>query len=39
DDLMTRFMEAWKDAAGDDELANKVLQSQIDFMRELGLLE
>lgn len=32
-------MEAWKDAAGDDELANKVLQSQIDFMRELGLLE
>lgn len=32
-------MDAWKEAAGDDELANKVLQSQIDFMRELGLLE
>lgn len=32
-------MEAWKEAAGDDELANKVLQSQVDFMRELGLLE
>lgn len=32
-------MEAWKEAAGDDELANKVLQSQIDFMKKLGLLE
>ena len=32
-------MEAWKEAAGDDKLANQVLQSQIDFMRELGLLE
>jgi TRAP-type mannitol/chloroaromatic compound transport system substrate-binding protein len=32
-------MEAWKEAAGDDELANKVLQSQIDFMRELGLIK
>lgn len=32
-------MEAWKEAAGDDELANKVLQSQIDFMKELGLIQ
>lgn len=32
-------MEAWKEAAGDNELANRVLQSQIDFMRELGLLK
>lgn len=32
-------MEAWKEAAGDDELAKKVLESQIDFMKELGLLK
>lgn len=34
-----KAIEAWKEAAGDDELAQEVLQSQIDFMKELGLLE
>jgi TRAP-type mannitol/chloroaromatic compound transport system substrate-binding protein len=32
-------MKAWEKAAGDDELANKVLDSQVEFMKELGLLE
>lgn len=31
-------VEAWKAAAGDDELANKILESQMAFMRQLGLL-
>lgn len=32
-------MKAWKKAAGDDELANKILDSQIAFMKELGLID
>jgi TRAP-type mannitol/chloroaromatic compound transport system substrate-binding protein len=32
-------MGAWRKAAGDDELANRVLDSQIAFMKELGLLD
>jgi len=32
-------MAAWRKAAGDDELANRVLDSQIAFMKELGLLD
>ncbi|OEY67590.1 TRAP transporter substrate-binding protein DctP [Marinobacter sp. X15-166B] len=31
-------MAAWQEAAADDKLANQVLQSQIEFMKELGLL-
>lgn len=30
--------QVWHDTAGDDELANRVLDSQIEFMEELGLL-
>lgn len=32
-------MKAWEKAAGDDELANEVLDSQVAFMKELGLME
>ncbi|QUJ67161.1 TRAP transporter substrate-binding protein DctP [Photobacterium sp. GJ3] len=32
-------MKAWRKAVGDDELANKALESQIQFMRELGLIQ
>lgn len=32
-------MEAWKNAAGDDELANRVLDSQIELMKELDLID
>lgn len=32
-------MKAWQKAAGDDELANKILDSQVAFMKELGLIE
>lgn len=31
-------VEAWRAAAGDDELANRILESQLEFMRQLGLL-
>lgn len=31
-------MEAWRSAAGDDELANRILDSQIEFMRQLNLI-
>eukprot|EP00003_Mantamonas_plastica_P022586 TRINITY_DN3871_c0_g2_i1.p2 TRINITY_DN3871_c0_g2~~TRINITY_DN3871_c0_g2_i1.p2 ORF type:complete len:352 (+),score=70.32 TRINITY_DN3871_c0_g2_i1:494-1549(+) len=31
-------MKAWRKAAGDDALANEILDSQIAFMKELGLL-
>lgn len=32
-------MNAWRSAAGDDELANEILNSQIEFMQELGLID
>jgi len=32
-------MNAWRRAAGDDELANEILNSQIEFMQELGLID
>jgi len=32
-------MNAWRKAAGDDELANEILNSQIEFMQELGLID
>lgn len=32
-------MNAWRTAAGDDELANEILNSQIEFMQELGLID
>ncbi|WP_129139522.1 TRAP transporter substrate-binding protein DctP [Modicisalibacter coralii] len=32
-------MRAWRKAAGDDELANRILDSQIVFMKELGLMD
>jgi len=32
-------VEAWAAAAGDDALANRILESQMDFMRQLALLE
>ncbi|MBU2955561.1 TRAP transporter substrate-binding protein DctP [Marinobacter sp. F3R08] len=32
-------MKAWKKAAGEDELANRILESQTDFMKELGLID
>ncbi|WP_111498013.1 MULTISPECIES: TRAP transporter substrate-binding protein DctP [Marinobacter] len=32
-------MKAWRKAAGDDELANRVLDSQIAFMKELDLID
>ena len=31
-------VEAWREAAGDDALANEILESQMSFMRQLGLL-
>jgi len=31
-------VEAWREAAGDDPLANKILDSQMAFMKQLGLL-
>ncbi len=31
-------VEAWRAAAGDDPLANRILDSQMDFMKRLGLL-
>lgn len=32
-------MKGWRKAAGDDELANKILDSQVAFMKELGLID
>ncbi|SFL94814.1 TRAP transporter substrate-binding protein DctP [Marinobacter zhejiangensis] len=32
-------VDAWRQAAGDNELAKRVLQSQVAFMQELGLLD
>ena len=32
-------MNAWRSAAGDDELAKEILNSQIEFMQELGLID
>ncbi|WP_440996629.1 TRAP transporter substrate-binding protein DctP [Arhodomonas sp. SL1] len=31
-------MEVWRETAGDDELAGRILDSQLSFMRELGLI-
>ena len=33
-----KAVEAWRSAAKDDVLANKILDSQIEQMKELGLL-
>ena len=32
-------MKAWEKAAGEDELANQILESQIAFMKDLGLMD
>lgn len=32
-------MEVWEDVAGDDELAGRILDSQLSFMRALGLID
>jgi TRAP-type mannitol/chloroaromatic compound transport system substrate-binding protein len=34
----SRAMEAWKAATKNDALATKVLDSQVAFMKELGLI-
>ncbi|WP_018717547.1 substrate-binding domain-containing protein [Arhodomonas aquaeolei] len=31
-------MEVWRDTAGDDELATRILDSQVEFMKQLGLI-